>query len=424
MVAVLNITIVCEGFSRFSLRLQPWLRVYEMSKRLVANKNVVTILSNKIPRCPDIERIDGILIYRIEDITWAPLIRKKHLLKSIGDCKPDIIVWYGTPLSSIYLTQLKSIEKPIIWDIDSELHDLKLFKQVSILEMLHPHHGFLWQKIAIALLPKVIVKCVANSSIIEKLIVPSRSLKSSLCRIGVKPEKVAIVPSTIEKAAFCFDIDCRKKQESKRALGFAADRFVATFLGSPCALRGADTAILGMPAIIEESGNVDLVVLSRRSLEDSNSESYHLRNEESHLVKLTKRLKMQKHVRIIPGILGKTDLALYMSASDAIVLPFKLVLSEPPVCILEAMSMGKVVVTTNLKALSEIVDDRRGMLIEPRRHLELAQSLLFLAKHPEHLHYLGKNANEYVMTLPDWEEVASQFMDVLYDSVKTGELQE
>jgi hypothetical protein len=40
------------------------------------------------------------------------------------------------------------------------------------------------------------------------------------------------------------------------------------------------------------------------------------------------------------------------------------------------------------------------------------------------LHYLGKNANEYVIALPDWEQVASQFMDVLYDSVKTGELQE
>ena len=53
-----------------------------------------------------------------------------------------------------------------------------------------------------------------------------------------------------------------------------------------------------------------------------------------------------------------------MKTSDIIVIPTKYVHNEPPLVILEAMNLGKAVITTNVCGLPEIVKDN-GFLVEP-----------------------------------------------------------
>ena len=71
--------------------------------------------------------------------------------------------------------------------------------------------------------------------------------------------------------------------------------------------------------------------------------------------------------------LGQADLALWMSAADALVLPshhegFGLVA-------LEAMSAGTKVVATNVGGLSYLLKDRAGILVEPKNPDSLAKGL-------------------------------------------------
>jgi glycosyltransferase involved in cell wall biosynthesis len=380
----------------------------------------VTIVSDKNSGCPNAEKIAGIPIDRINHLTWAPIFRKKSLIKTILKSKPDLIVWYGTPLSAAFLTQLRSIGKPLIWDMESEMLSLKILNRISFREI-HPHHTSLWQQVITALFPRFIIRIVANSALISKIIVPSRCLKMSLCKIGVEPGKIAIVPSTIEKdACNCSNID-EKPKESKKKAGFKPDDLIVTYFGAPCTLRGVDTAILSMPKILMKRKDVKLVIFSRRDLGEFAAVDRYIKAEEENLLKLVRRLRLEEYVRIIPGMLNKLRLKQYLCASDIIVLPFKLVFSEPPLSVLEAMSLGKVVVTTDVGSLSEIVGDDRGILIGPNNADALARVVLFLADHQEKVASIGKNAQRFAASLPDWEQVTLQFEEVLHETIqRTG----
>jgi len=409
----MNVTIVCQGFNRSSVLLQPWRRIYEISRRMITKAVSVTIVSNKNSTQPQTERIDKIVINRISHLALAPFIRKKELVESILKNDPDVVIWYGSPLSAVYLTQLRSIGKPVIWDIDSDLHSLNVFSRISIREIFHPHHNILWHQILTAICPRLIIRTVANSALISKIIVPSHYLKKSLCKIGVSRSKIAVIPSTIDIDNSNYQTSQEKMIEVKKKLGFKLEDLIVTYFGSPCTLRGTDTAIHSINRILTKLRNIKLVILSRRELESSTlTEEYH-RTEEEYLRKLVIKLEVEGHVRIIPGILNKSKLKQYIRASDVIVLPFKLIFSEPPLSVLEAMSLGKVVVTTNLGVLSEIITDNRGILIEPGRSDALAQVFLFLAEHPRKAACLAKNAQRYAAGFPDWEHITLQFIKLL-----------
>lgn len=415
----MNITVVCEGFDRCSLHLQPWRRIYEICKRLNANNNSVTIVSNGKLDTSNSETIDGLLIYRINNLSITPILNKRVLIECIEKSKPDIIVWCGSPLSATYLPRLNLIRKPLIWDIDCDLHSLRTLRKISIREIIHPHHRSLWQQILTAILPRFIIRSSANSALISRIIVPSNYHKTSLKNIGVEPRKIAIVSSTINKdniPTFETHYDKELKQ-FKMAAGFKIEELVVAYFGSPCTLRGVDTAIQSIPEILKKRPHLKLMIFSRRQLESTGSDQVLLKNEEEELVKLTRKLRVEEHVKIHSGTLTRETLRQYLQATDIIVLPFKLIFSEPPLSVLEAMALGKIVVTTRIGSLPEIVGNNRGILIEPSNFKELSEVILFVAEHSEDLIQIRENARQYATKLPTWDQITYQFTEILNETL-------
>lgn len=413
----LNIAIVCEGFDRSSLLLQPWHRVYEISKRMAEKKGLsVFVISNKTADSREREEIDGIAITRIDRLTLVGIFGKRELAKAVKRNNPDVVVWYGTPLSAIYLNQLRMIGKPVIWDIDMDIPVLRTLSRLSFRELLHPDHNLFLPQLLTILYPKFIMKRIANSRLISRIVVPSQCLKSSMCKIGVHPSRIRVIPSAIERGD-SDNLGDGEKKLSRSELGFKESEFIVTYFGSPCTLRGTDIAILSMQKVLASKKNVKLMILSRRKTEAGSAENSHLRSEEDYLRKLVRRKGIESNVRIVTGILSKAQLTSYLHISDAIVLPFKIVFSEPPLSVLEAMNLGKVVVTTNLGTLSEIVGGDRGILIEPNNAQALAQAILFLVDHPKRTAQIGKNAQRFVAGLISWDQVAVHFEGLLRRTV-------
>lgn len=378
----------------------------------------VAILSDKSSDDSDVEIVDGIPVNRMSHLIWAPILKKKALFQNIVRSKPDVVVWYGTYLSAAYLTQLRSIGKPLIWDIERDLYGLKIFRGISFREMFHPHHSFLWQQILTALIPRPMIRVVANSAFISRIVVPSQSLKMPLCEIGVEPAKIVVVPSTLEKTDYACSTISKSSQESKKKAGFGADDFIVAYFGSPCTLRGVDEAIFSMRKILTKRKDIKLVIFSRRDLGESSVADGYLKAEEENLMRLIRKEGLEEYIRIIPGILDRFKLQQYLCASDVIVLPFKLVLSEPPLSVLEAMSMGKAVVTTNLGSLPEIVGGDRGILIDPNNPEQLATVILYLAGRADISLHLGEIARKFASALPSWDDVTIDLMQVLNAAIQ------
>lgn len=376
----------------------------------------VTIISDRNSGQLQMERISELNVNRISHLTLAPLLKRGELVDTILASKPDLVIWCGTALSATYLTRLRSIRKPLIWDIDSDIYSLKIFSRISFRELFHPHHNLLWPQMLIALCPRFIIRSVANSSSVSRIIVPSQYLKDSLSKIGVDVGKITVIPSTIDMDDMDLPSVFVEREEFREKLGFRPDEFILTYLGSPCTLRGVDTVILSMQKIVSKSSNIRLVILSRRELGKSSSIERFSEMEEKYLNNLVRKMGVGDRVEIISGRLDKSRLRQYIEASDVIALPFKLVFSEPPLSVLEAMSLGKVVVTTNLKSLCEIMQNDRGILIEPGRPDALAHVVLFLAEHPKKALYFGENAKRFATSLPDWDHIAHEFVKVLNET--------
>jgi glycosyltransferase involved in cell wall biosynthesis len=416
MVSKLRITLVCQGFDSTTLKLQPWRRVYEISKRIASKGISVTILTDGYVKFQG-KILDKINIVTLEGLSFAPFIRKEKLKETIISTNPDVVVWYGTPFSAFFLAGLSSLQKPLIWDIETDLYNLKFLCKIPLREILNPINK-IYLYFLTAILSKYFIRIVGNSSFIKKIIVPNNHLKKVLLEKGIFSNKIKIIGSAIEKQnennnQIITTDDLRLK------LGYNEDDFLITYFGAPHTLRGPDIAILSMPQIISKLANAKLLVLSRRILGDINDKERYNRIEEQYLKKQITKFNLENHITVISGFLEKERLNQYIQSSDVVVFPFRLVPSEPPVSVFEAMSKRKAIVTTNIGCLSEIMQDNRGLLVEPGSACELANAVLYLANNPKSMVKLSENAMKFASALPDWDTLALQFEEVVKAAVRT-----
>jgi glycosyltransferase involved in cell wall biosynthesis len=408
----MNVTVVCEGFERATLRLQPWRRLYELAKRLVGKGWGVTVISDGNSGATEV--IDGIKVLRIDSLMTAPFLHPQILIAAIQRTAPDVVVWYGSAFSATYLTRFKTLGKPLIWDIDTDIYSLAALTRMPKRTLLNPINSMYTHLAATASAP-FLIESAANSQLVTKIVVPNNHLKTVLCTKGAPPQKVAIIPSTIELK----EREPANSQDLRRSLGLAGDEFIVTYFGSPHMLRGPDVAITSMKKVAQQNPRVRLLVFSRRVVGGTSSGEQYFKTQEDYLKQLAKRTHVEAHVKIISGFLDKALMQRYLQASDAVVLPFRLVPSEPPLSIFEVMSLGKPVVTSDLGGLREIVGGNRGVLVKAGSAEDLANAILFLANNPQRCAVLARNAQAFVQTLPSWDEVAEQFERVLTEAATT-----
>jgi len=374
----------------------------------------VTVLSNKVKGSKE-DEIDHIRLLQLDHFTLAPFLNRKGFQEILARQEPDIVMWCGSPLSALSLARLKDIKKPLVWRIDIDPFSATDLTHISFKELIRRGHQFLWSQLLMLLCPRPVIKTIANSRIVSKIIAPSPSIGKWLANIGVQGGKVVVVPSTLDldllhraKEELEFDESSR---DMKNELGLSADSFLITYFGSPCTLRGTDTLVQSIPRILKIHDAVRLLILSRGAVD----EDYFLSHapEEDYLRRLAAKLKVTDQVRIVGGTLSRQRLLQFISASDVIALPFKMVFSQPPISILEAMSLGKVVIATNANGLSDIVTKDRGILVNPGDANAVAKAVCDLIEDPKWRVLLQSSARSFVSNLPSWDHITRYMIDLL-----------
>jgi glycosyltransferase involved in cell wall biosynthesis len=134
------------------------------------------------------------------------------------------------------------------------------------------------------------------------------------------------------------------------------------------------------------------------------------------LRKMASKLRLDGNVKFVTGVLGRAELVEMIRAFDVIALPFKFLLNEPPITALEAMALGKPLITTRVSGLPELVGDERGFLVDPANETELANAIHFIARNSEEASERARKAAEYVLTLPQWNHYAKYVLE-LFESI-------
>jgi glycosyltransferase involved in cell wall biosynthesis len=123
-------------------------------------------------------------------------------------------------------------------------------------------------------------------------------------------------------------------------------------------------------------------------------------------------------IRIKSVFLSGDEIKAYIAASDLIVLPFKHVISDFPLGVVEAMSMGKPVVSTRLDGLPELLEDGRGIVIDPGDFTNLGKILAYFSENASELSGYGKRAQQYLIGRPTWRDSAEKMLELFSNLLK------
>ncbi len=364
----MKIIFVCPNFNPINFRKQPWRHAYELARHMSDYVSDLKIITNRNGECNKDFMVDNINVRVLRQKSLR--FPTKELTTAIIATRPDLIYWFGNPFSGIILRHYKKVGIPFvlfvsqtvlsIWDLLRLRFRKVLDYKFDLLSTFIPLNG--------------IVRFL-NCDNIKLVIVPSRAIGDRLKCLGVIPEKVELVPLTLYKW-YSGKIISKRFPVAKECVGPNKKTFKICYFGGSDTIRGTDVIIRACRYLTKlGASDFRIILLLRR-------ETSFVDKDELYLRQLTKKYKLENFVHFISKILSKEELISYLFDSDLVVLPFKIVPSEPPISILEALSLGKCVVTTEISGLPELVRPNHGELVKPASYKALANKINSLMNSP------------------------------------------
>jgi glycosyltransferase involved in cell wall biosynthesis len=392
----MKILMICEGITKYSIIAQPWKHVFELSRRMIRYGNDVQLLTNSADEKAVYDEISGVPIIRVKKGKF--FFANKQLLKHLNDEKFDVINWHGSDAwSTFHAWRLrKKLKNNIVWTLHSGPLSLSDIRNLKFTEL--PALTGFWNNVLNAFCPSFVLKKWMCLPQIKGIITLSQRLKMYLVRNGIKEDKVIVIRSGVDTEKY-YPLTKNKMAGNKNLLKFNKDSKVILYFGHPSPFRGLDTLIMAMQEVKKSCPFVELFLLVRETGEK--------------IKWLKKAADKMKEVLIVEGVLNDEILISYLSLADIVVLPFRFWPQvECPLTVLEAMAMGKAVITTYTGAIPEIIlNGKNGVLVPPNDSKKLANAIVNLLRNPSRIWEIGYAARNYIKRFHDWDVIVK---DTLY----------
>jgi glycosyltransferase involved in cell wall biosynthesis len=352
-----------RGFLPLWQRRRVWA---DMSKVLPGSR--ITVVRPAMLRVPGIARLSWLLT------TWWELTR------FIRARKPDVIVGYGISNSFIALLYARKHHIPFVFHLFDSLHALaepKALRPVA------------------ALVEGQLLRSA------DQVVIPYRALAGYVARIGVRPDRVRLIPHGMTRRQ--------------------ADPAIRTAMRSKFGISNDDVALLFIGWLYRHSGLAEL------ALELSKNKAGYSRFKviivgDGDLSSTLEDIRSANGLGdrlILTGRRPVGEMADFIAASDVCLLP-----SLPsdatryivPTKVDEYLELGRPVVATSLEGMRSEFRDVAGIIWvdRPADVLPRLAELLSGPKPPaEVLADLSRACAEYAATRDDWETVTSRFRAVL-----------
>lgn len=223
------------------------------------------------------------------------------------------------------------------------------------------------------------------------------------------PEKITFIPHGVEQLPLV-EPDLYKGQ-----FDLEGREIVFTFgLLSPG--KGIEYMIEALPPVVEKFPNLCYVVLgaTHPEIKEREGESYRLG-----LQRKARDLGLQKNVLFIDRFVSQEELCEFLKAADIYVTPY---LSRKQITsgtLAYAVGAGKPVISTNYWYAEELLDEGRGILVEPKDPEALSEGLLELLTNPSRLREMRAAAYEYSRQMI-WPEVGRNYLDTFRDAMSAA----
>jgi glycosyltransferase involved in cell wall biosynthesis len=207
-------------------------------------------------------------------------------------------------------------------------------------------------------------------------------------KYDVSPNKVIYHGIDLSKYVY----DKKKRINMRQELGISEKTIVLLFVGILYTHKNAVRIVDIMPKILEVNKDVKLLIVGR------GEEYYNILNRIEKL-NLNSNVIIKKYVEDIVGVYCCSDIFVFPSVNEGFGLVF-----------LEAMACGLPIVTSNVSAVPEIVNEA-GIMCNPNNEEELLEALLLLIKDKTQFCKLKNKGLQRVKDFT-WENAANQYYEI------------
>ena len=227
----------------------------------------------------------------------------------------------------------------------------------------------------------------------------THALKDILVENGVSEKKISILPNAVDSQLFSIT---KKDKRLEKDLDFQ-NKIVIGYIGSFVRYEGLDLLLEACAILRNKIGDC-----FRLLLVGDGDEMQNLRN-------LSRFLQLEDVVRFT-GRVEHHKVNRYYSLIDIAPIPrkgFRVCELVSPLKPFEAMATGKVLITSSVKALAEIVEDgETGFVFEKDNAEDLAEKLHLVISDDELRRQIGVNAKKWVTENHSWDVISKRVIDV------------
>jgi len=275
-----------------------------------------------------------------------------------------------------------------------ELHRLMKKKQIHVVRT-HRYRSNLYGRLAafFAGVPVIIASVHDNyrtdkrpkrrimnrilSKITDKIVAVSEDVKEDIIRYdSIDPSKIEVIPNGIDVERFNPE---KNTTDIRKEFSLEEDDIVIGFVGRIVPAKGLEYLLNALPYLNEEFKSIKLLIVGEGSLVEELKERAKKNNIFDNILFIGRR-------RDIPEILASINIFVMPSIAEGL-----------PNALLEAMAMGKPIVTTEVGGIPEIVKNGfNGLLVPPRDTLSLSKAIKELIGNDRLAAKLGQAARDLV----------------------------
>jgi glycosyltransferase involved in cell wall biosynthesis len=235
----------------------------------------------------------------------------------------------------------------------------------------------------------------------DKVIVISTELRTYMEDIGVKRDRIVVLPPGVDTEKFNPSIS---GHDVRKQLGISSEEKIALFSGWLYEFAGVDLVLESMNEILKGVPEFRLIVCGDGPLS-------------IRLADLRSKLGVEDKVHLL-GRRPFQEMPSIIAAADVCINPYLADIRSLyafPSKIAEYMAAGKAVVSTNLPGTTGILGDNSGAILVPSEHF--VDSLRKVLTDNENRHALGKQCRRFCENNLSLRSVSDKFETVLGDSI-------
>jgi phosphatidylinositol alpha-1,6-mannosyltransferase len=385
----MKVCILCFEFSRKNVDKQPWNYLYEIARSLGKQGiDTVVITDNHRRESPP----DAVVV-RSVDRLYTLSGCSPELCRALEAEDPDVVISLQG-ISSAWKRRAP-VQKPMIGVLTSPLYSVGELLNLGPAEWLR-HWRYLAVHLTGSLVPALLIRRWADQ--FRSIVVLSEENQRRLAAAGVRDEVVRIpagMPSDLPSPGCgAYPLPEGGRDQVPSVLYFT----------SPLTLRGTDTLLQAF-GMVRSRLPCRLVFLARMDDE-------RVARDLALLKRTARNLQIDDSVGFVTTRLSREEVAGFLARAAIVCLPFKLVISDTPVSILEAMALGKPVISTNVGSIPELIRGR-GIVVEPDDPAGLAEAICRLLADPSLADRLGGEGMRYMAGYPRWDACGEVFADLV-----------